>query len=225
MMEFDTGEQPNAGYSQEGTQVLSMDFMRRKMVEFQSTLSALDATYSAMVATSGALRIDIDDPSGDATPEMSQAQAAIQEWLADFEAKRGTAKTIMDGLNLGAALANKAGVAMPTLSSNTLGLLQMLSVPAATVVAIGAIAGFSTIAVSLIQSARGLLADISLWRSLPESTRSQIAIARQQAEAAAAKSGFLGIGGGLSSLGSGLTFLAVAAIGFFLYKEFGGRRG
>lgn len=116
----------DASYTGEvSTSNFSMDYVRDRIREFQSTLNALDSGYRA---ATNALALP-------ALPIESRDELAA---LADeFQSKRWSLKATAEALNMGAAAINAAGGRLPQLSiPGTLGLLPA-ALPFAAVAAVG----------------------------------------------------------------------------------------
>ena len=118
----------DASYSgaQSGS-LVSADYYRQKITEFQTVLTALDSAYQA---AQNAYYIEGIDPG---------ALQGLDELMREYEAKRTTLRITAEAINAGAAAINAAGGRMPVLSlPATLGMSFALPLVAAS--AIGAAA-------------------------------------------------------------------------------------
>lgn len=104
--------------------VISADYYRQKITEFQSVLTALDEGYRAIQA---AYYVEGIDP---------QALQGLDELMREYESKRTTLRLTAEAINAGAAAINAAGGRMPSLSiPQTLGI--PFALPLAAVAAVG----------------------------------------------------------------------------------------
>jgi len=117
----------NADASYVGAQsdsVVSMDYYRSKIAEFQSTLNAVDTAQQAARDALASGVVDFDNAQ------------ALGDLLQDFEARKSTMRITGEAINMGAAAINAAGGRMPSLSiPQTLGI--GFALPFAAVAAVG----------------------------------------------------------------------------------------
>jgi hypothetical protein len=93
--------------------MLSLDYYRQKIVEFQSVMDAMDGAAQVM-------RTTIDD---DISPAITQA---MQESLSQYELKKGAFRTAAEAINFAVNGANQIGANLPTLRANTLGIAPVV---------------------------------------------------------------------------------------------------
>lgn len=186
------------------TSPVSLDYWRSKAREFQSTLNALDSTYQAAVDLLAIPGLSVD--------QYSQVRSIIDE----YESKRFWLKGTAETMNLAAQAINALGGRAPVLSiPATLGLPAIMvpvAYAGAIVAAIAAIewaTGFVTRSYATINSIADLLA-------VPEPDRATVVIARDKAREA-----LLTVqGSGLSAVASIGKWVALAAVGFFVWRAF-----
>lgn len=118
---LETAEPDSASQS-----VLSADYYRDKIREFQVTMNGLDSAYQGIITLLGTPYID--------TETWNQLDAAARE----FESKRAMIRQTAEAMNLGANAWNAFGGRMPVLSiPGTLGFLPFVP-PAAFLAAVAA---------------------------------------------------------------------------------------
>lgn len=107
--------------------LLSADYARDKIREFQVTMNALDSGYREVLTLLETPYID------------GETWAELDRIAGEYESKRGVIKATAEAINLGAGAWNAAGGRMPVLSiPGTLGVLPFIP-PAAFVGGIAAI--------------------------------------------------------------------------------------
>jgi len=186
-----------------------MQYYRNKAAEFQSVLIAVD--QSAQVAR------DAIDANADNEPMVT----ALQNLLSDFEAKRWQFRATAEAINAGAALVNSMGGRFPQLSiPNGLGAFPVF--PAAGVAAVGVAAALIVWGLSFVSQVSDTLKRyVTLEQIADPVKRGEVAaiLARaDQAVSAASDSP-------LSSIASVVKWVAIGAIAFLAYKQFGGNSG
>lgn len=93
--------------------VLSLDYYRQKIVEFQTVMDAMDGAAQIM-------RTTIDQ---EISPEITETMQAA---LASYDMKKGAFRTAAEAINFAVNGANQIGANLPTLRANTLGLAPVV---------------------------------------------------------------------------------------------------
>jgi hypothetical protein len=185
----------------------SMDYYRRKAVEFQQVLDALDRSYWA---ASGAL----------GTGALDDATAtALEAALADYESRKGQLRLTAEAINAGAAAINSMGGRFPRLSiPGTLGLPPLLA-PAALVAAIGAAAALITWGSQWIAGVNERLRRAQIIEGTSPANRDAIvrAIAESDNAVNVAEGSFL------ASLAPTVKWVAIGIGAFLLYRAYSNR--
>jgi hypothetical protein len=185
----------------------SMDYYRRKAVEFQQVLDALDRSYWA---ASGAL----------GTGALDDATAtALEAALADYESRKGQLRLTAEAINAGAAAINSMGGRFPRLSiPGTLGLPPLLA-PAALVAAIGAAAALITWGSQWIAGVNERLRRAQIIEGTSPANRDAIvrAIAESDNAVNVAEGSFL------ASLAPTVKWVAIGIGAFLLYRVYSNR--
>lgn len=181
----------------DGSSVLSPDYFREKLREFQTTLQALDASYQAGNA------VYFSNPTDE-----------VYALLIDYENKIGEIRATAEALNMGASAANALGVRMPVLSlPSSLGALPAFVVPAVTLAAVAAVASY-------VSYARGFTAAMAQAIKVVDETVTdpdqKVAVTAKLREAQAAQS--LANFGGLSSIATPLKWAALLGLGFIAWQ-------
>ncbi len=185
----------------------SMDYYRRKAVEFQQVLDALDRSYWA---ASGAL----------GTGALDDATAtALEAALADYESRKGQLRLTAEAINAGAAAINSMGGRFPRLSiPGTLGLPPLLA-PAALVAAIGAAAALIAWGSQWIAGVNERLRRAQIIEGTSPANRD--AIVRAMAESDNAVN--VAEGSFLASLAPTVKWVAIGIGAFLLYRAYSNR--
>jgi len=185
----------------------SMDYYRRKAVEFQQVLDALDRSYWA---ASGAL----------GTGALDDATAtALEAALADYESRKGQLRLTAEAINAGAAAINSMGGRFPRLSiPGTLGLPPLLA-PAALVAAIGAAAALIAWGSQWIAGVNERLRRAQIIEGTSPANRD--AIVRAMAESDNAVN--VAEGSFLASLAPTVKWVAIGIGAFLLYRVYSNR--
>ena len=189
----------------ESDSVMSLDYYRAKVTEFQSVLNGLDAGYQAALS---ALDISGLDPG---------TVVALNGAVSEFQSKRWTLKATAEAINMGAAVVNAAGGRMPQLSiPGTLGFAP-LALPLAAVVAIGTAATLIVWGQSWLRGVNDRLKTAMLLeaQATPEA-RQALAVAIQQADQAASAAEVSGI----AALAPLLKWGAIGIGAFMLWRAF-----
>lgn len=185
----------------------SMDYYRRKAVEFQQVLNALDRSYWA---ASGAL----------GTGALDDATAtALEAALADYESRKGSLRLTAEAINAGAATINAMGGRFPRLSiPGTLGLPPLLA-PAALVAAIGAAAALIAWGSQWIAGVNERLKRAQIIEGTSPANRDAIvrAIAESDNAVNVAEGSFL------ASLAPTVKWVAIGIGAFLLYRAYSNR--
>ncbi len=185
----------------------SMDYYRRKAVEFQQVLDALDRSYWA---ASGAL----------GTGALDDATAtALEAALADYESRKGQLRLTAEAINAGAAAINSMGGRFPRLSiPGTLGLPPLLA-PAALVAAIGAAAALIAWGSQWIAGVNERLRRAQIIEGTSPANRDAIvrAIAESDNAVNVAEGSFL------ASLAPTVKWVAIGIGAFLLYRAYSNR--
>jgi hypothetical protein len=188
----------------EASSPFALDYYRRKAVEFQQVLDALDRSYWA---ASGALGTGALD---DATV------AALEAALADYESRKGSLRLTAEAINAGAAAINSMGGRFPRLSiPGTLGLPPLLA-PAALVAAIGTAAALIAWGSQWIAGVNDRLKRAQIIEGTSPANRDAIirAIAESDNAVNVAEGSFL------ASLAPTVKWLAVGIGAFLLYRAY-----
>jgi hypothetical protein len=185
----------------------SMDYYRRKAVEFQQVLDALDRSYWA---ASGAL----------GTGALDDATAtALEAALADYESRKGQLRLTAEAINAGAAAINSMGGRFPRLSiPGTLGLPPLLA-PAALIAAIGAAAALIAWGSQWIAGVNERLRRAQIIEGTSPANRD--AIVRAMAESDNAVN--VAEGSFLASLAPTVKWVAIGIGAFLLYRAYSNR--
>lgn len=93
--------------------MLSLDYYRQKIVEFQTVMDAMDGAAQIM-------RTTIDE---EISPEITETMQAA---LASYELKKGAFRTAAEAINFAVNGANQIGANLPQLRANTLGLAPVV---------------------------------------------------------------------------------------------------
>jgi hypothetical protein len=185
---------------------LQLDYYRNKVKEFQDVLLNVDDT--ANIA-----RQLIDE---DVSPELT---LALQDYVSDFEDKKGEFKAAAEALNFAIQGVNAIGGGFPKLAIpgglNGLGLVPLA--------AGAAVAGALAVAATLIIWGREWIKGInerlkqeSLMKSIPEDKRAALATAIVQTDAAVRTSD----SSPLTSIANIVKWAAIAAAAYFAYQAF-----
>lgn len=185
----------------------SMDYYRRKAVEFQQVLDALDRSYWA---ASGAL----------GTGALDDATAtALEAALADYDSRKGQLRLTAEAINAGAAAINSMGGRFPRLSiPGTLGLPPLLA-PAALVAAIGAAAALIAWGSQWIAGVNERLRRAQIIEGTSPANRDAIvrAIAESDNAVNVAEGSFL------ASLAPTVKWITIGIGAFLLYRAYSNR--
>lgn len=207
---FQTIETPETDTSGNVTP-MQLDYYRSKVKEFQDILDNMDATAAIARDT-----IDLD-----ISPELTQS---MQDYIAQFENKKGEFKIAAEALNFAIQGVNAIGGNFPTLAIPA-GLAGLGFVPLA---AGAAVAGALAVAAALIVWGREWIKGVnermkqeSLLKSVPEEKRPALAeaILRTDATVRAAE------GSPLSSIANAVKWAAIAAAAYFAFQAFNKSRG
>lgn len=185
----------------------TLDYYRRKAVEFQQVLDALDRSYWA---ASGAL----------GTGALDEATAtALEAALADYESRKGSLRLTAEAINAGAAAINSMGGRFPRLSiPGTLGLPPLLA-PAAMVAAIGTAAALIAWGSQWIAGVNERLRRAQIIEGTSPVNRDAIvrAIAESDNAVNVAEGSFL------ASLAPTVKWIAIGIGAFLLYRAYSNR--
>lgn len=188
----------------EASSPFALDYYRRKAVEFQAVLDALDRSYWA---ASGAL----------GTGALDETTAtALEAALADYESRKGSLRLTAEAINAGAAAINSMGGRFPRLSiPGTLGLPPLLA-PAALVAAIGTAAALIAWGSQWIAGVNERLKRAQIIEGTSPANRDAIvrAIAESDNAVNVAEGSFL------ASLAPTVKWLAVGIGAFLLYRAY-----
>ena len=191
----------------EASSPLALDYYRRKAVEFQQVLDALDRSYWA---ASGAL----------GTGALDEATAtALEAALADYESRKGSLRLTAEAINAGAAAINSMGGRFPRLSiPGTLGLPPLLA-PAAMVAAIGTAAALIAWGSQWIAGVNERLRRAQIIEGTSPGNRDAIvrAIAESDNAVNVAEGSFL------ASLAPTVKWIAIGIGAFLLYRAYSNR--
>lgn len=189
------------------TSPVSMDYFRAKFLEFQQAMNALDTAYQAGTAAYFA-----SDPPDE----------EIYALLLDYEQNAAQIKGIAETLNMGANLVNSMGGRMPSLSvPQSLGFLPALTLPAAIVGAIAAVATWMTYSLGYV---RGMKAAIDrIIQSVPEAQRPALVAALSQtaeAERQLVSNPLSSVGAAFGGVAGLVKVAVVGFLGYMAWKSF-----
>jgi len=205
----DAGSHDDASYTGEtGDSVISVQYARNKVTEFQQTLQALDQGYQAALAALAVPGLD------------DSTRADLQSLVDEFEGKRWILRTTGEAINLGAAAFNAAGGRLPVLSiPQTLGFLPALSIPM--IAAVGTAAALIAWGRTWLQ---GLNDRLKLAQQLDAQTTPEAKAALAQATALADSAAATANGTGLAALMPLLKWGAIGLGGFLLFRALSSAR-
>jgi hypothetical protein len=192
----------------ESSNVMSLDYYRSKVTEYQSTLNALDSGYQAAL-------VALDVPGLD-----PQTYSSLSASIDEFQSKRWSLKATAEAINMGAAAVNAAGGRMPELSiPGTLGFLPF-ALPIAAIVAVGTAATLIVWGQTWLRGVNERLKTAMLLeaQATPED-KAALAVAIQQSDQAVA----MADASGLSALAPILKWGAIGIGAFMLWRAFGSR--
>ena len=195
-----------SGYAGDvSTSVVSPDYLRSKVLEFQQMLQGLDMAYQA---AESALYIEGIDP---------QVSADLTALMQEYESKKATFKATAEAVNLGAAAWNAIGGRMPSLSiPRTLGLA-----PAVPIVLIVAVAGVATLLPIGWQIVKGinerLKFQMQLDAQLTPEGKAMLAQADAQADAAVR---LVDASSGIASIAPYVKWGAIALAAWLAWRAF-----
>lgn len=183
---------------------LSTEYYRRKVVEFQQVLDALDQGAAAARAALWTNALPYEE------------QDDLQAQLDEFESRKFTLRATAEAINMGAAAWNALGGRMPSLSVPS-GLGALPVIPLAL---IAAVATAATLIVWGRDWLRGVNARLQLAQSLAaiEDPEKRAEVAAAAASAASAVE--LAESSPISSIASIAKWISVAAIVFLAVKAF-----
>lgn len=178
--------------------VLSLDYYRQKIVEFQTVMDAMDGAAQVMRAT-------IDQ---EISPEITET---MQTALAQYELKKGAFRTAAEGINFAVNGANQIGANLPTLRANTLGLAPV--VLAAISGAVAAVAALIVWGRDWINEANNRL-KIQLESVTDPAARERLVLQSMQLDGAARAAA----GSPLASVAGIVKWVAIGALAWFAYR-------
>lgn len=191
----DEGDAPSA---------LSAEYYRRKVVEFQQVLDALDQGAAAAWSAIQTNALPYED------------EAALLDSLAEFDARKSTLRLTAEAINAGAAAWNALGGRMPSLSV-PMGLGALPVIPLAL---IGAVATAATLIVwgrTWLDGVNARLQQAALLSAIEDpEKRAEVAAAAS----AAASAVQLADSSPLSSIASVAKWVSIGAIAFLAVKAF-----
>lgn len=180
----------------------NLQYYRDKVREFQATLTAVDNTAAIM---QDALQWETDDNT------ISQ----IQNWLSEYESKRGAFKTTAEAINVGAVAVNAAGGRFPQLSIPPgLGIAPII-IGAGLLGAIAIAAALITWGNNAISNAASIMRQRMIAETDPAAA-AQYAARAQEIEAQQNASS----GTGLSNIADIVKWGSFAVLGFMAFKAF-----
>lgn len=201
-----------------GASVLSVDYYRQKVVEFQAVLQSLDLTGTELYEAG-----TIAYASGD--------NAAIDEYEAlwsQFEAKRSAFVTVAEGIQFASQGINAVGVQFPTVQiPYGLGAVPLAPLAAAAGVIAAAVAlitwskEFFRAVREFAQRAQHLAA----IQMLPEGEKAGALEKLRRLELTAQQSEIAANGSPLNALANVGKWVAVAAVALVVWKAIDSRRG
>lgn len=188
--------------------LVSMDFVRTKILEFQAAMNALDRAYQACNAAYFAT-----DP-----PDES-----LYAWLMDYEANASQIKALAQTINAGASTINALGGRVPSLSiPQTLGAVPMIAVGAALLFALSSVGAWLAYAKGKVAGAGQIIATIQAQPA--NASKAEILDAAREVKASMASlsdNALSNLVDGVSSLG-GLLKIALLVGGAWLVMRSAG---
>lgn len=199
-----TGNVVYEGDEGDAASALSTEYYRRKVVEFQTVLDALDQGANAARAALATGALPYEDES------------ALFSLLDEFDARKFTLRATAEAINAGAAAWNALGGRMPSLSIPS-GLGALPVIPLALIAAVAT-------AATLIVWGRTWLQGVNQRLQLA-ATLAAIEDPEQRAEvaaaaASAASAAQLAEASPISSIASIAKWAAIAALAFIGFKAF-----
>lgn len=188
----------------EASSPLALDYYRRKAVEFQQVLDALDRSYWAAAGAIGTGALD------------SASMDALEAALADYESRKGSLRLTAEAINAGAATINAMGGRFPRLSiPGTLGLPPIIA-PVALIAAVGTAAALITWGSQWIAGVNERLKRAQIIEGTSPSNRDAIvrAIAESDNAVNVAEGSFL------ASLAPTVKWVAIGIGAFMLYRAY-----
>lgn len=191
----------------EATSPFAMDYYRRKAVEFQELIVALDRSYWA---ASGALGTGALDAT---------TAAALEAALSDYESRRTALRVTAEAINAGAAAINALGGRFPSLSiPGTLGLPPLVA-PAALVAAIGTAAALIVWGSQWMSGVNDRLRRAQVIDAATPEQRARIVEAMADSDNAVS----VASGSFLASLAPTAKWIAIGIGAFLLYRAYSNR--
>jgi hypothetical protein len=191
----------------EATSPFAMDYYRRKAVEFQELIVALDRSYWA---ASGALGTGALDAT---------TAAALEAALSDYESRRTVLRVTAEAINAGAAAINALGGRFPSLSiPGTLGLPPLVA-PAALVAAIGTAAALIVWGSQWMSGVNDRLRRAQVIDAATPEQRARIVEAMADSDNAVS----VASGSFLASLAPTAKWIAIGIGAFLLYRAYSNR--
>lgn len=186
---------------------VSLDYVRSKIVEFQSTLQSLDRVYRAAL---DALQIEGLD---------EETIAGLQGFVSDYEGQRFRLLATSEALNAGAAAFNALGGRMPVLSiPSTLGMAP--AIPIAMIWAVATAATLITWGNEAARVANSYLMRAQLLKGAPESSRVELARVITESQAAVDMSS----NSGISALAPYVKWAAIGGLAFLAWRAYSSYR-
>lgn len=189
------------------TSPFAMDYYRRKAVEFQELIVALDRSYWA---ASGALGTGALDAT---------TAAALEAALSDYESRRTALRVTAEAINAGAAAINALGGRFPSLSiPGTLGLGPLVA-PAALVAAIGTAAALIVWGSQWMSGVNDRLRRAQVIDAATPEQRARIVESMAESD----NSVSIASGSFLASLAPTAKWIAIGIGAFLLYRAYSNR--
>lgn len=186
----------------------AMQYYRDKAREFQQTLNAIDAAYTAASSALATGAID------------TVTEAALIEDLNEYESRRTTLRVTAEAINAGAAIVNGMGGRFPQLSlPAALGAVPVA--PLALIGAIGTAAGLIVWGTQWVGGVNERLKRAQLIDGASPAQRDQLvrAIADSDSAVNQAQSSML------ASIAPAIKWVAIGALAFLAYRAYTGRKG
>lgn len=204
-----TGNVVYTGDEGDSAGALSAEYYRRKVVEFQTVLDALDQGANAVRAALWTEALPWDE------------QEALRAQLDEFEARRFTLRATAEAINAGAAAWNALGGRMPALSIPS-GLGALPVIPLAL---IGAVATAATLIVwgrAWLDGVNARLQQAALLEAIEDPEKRAEVAAAASAAASAAQ---LAESSPLSAIAGVAKWVSIGAIVFLAVKAFSAWQG
>lgn len=189
----------------ESASPLQLDYYRQKIVEFQNLLYQLD---EAARSAQGLLDLQIDDP---------ELNDNLNDWLANYDLKKGLFRTAAEGLNFAISGVNLIGTNFPSVKiPNGLNAVPLLAA-AGIAAQLAIVAGLVILGRDAIKLLDEYVKRSQVLRAIPEGAqRAQAAMELARLDAAARESDASPLG----SIAQIVKWVAIAGLVYFGLQTF-----